>query len=325
MTAAQSSCADRTRECEFRTREIPEAAAARPVRPARRYATRMTPSNCVSRSQPSVTRTRSSMRTLLPRPGCRSPAPETTFLLRGRRSTRAPAASAPRGSAAPLTHPVPVRPPEALRLDQRPEAASASLPCAGSDRREPGELRLETERIQLGEPLWCHRPRRSGAVRAVAVEDAARVDDDEHARLDRRVAGNGVREAAVAPAPTTASKETPSAPPSRKLRSIHHASSRSLRPLNRSRASAANTSSDSALARRMHAISSSSLTARSVSTTGDRNRVDPRIRERAEERVREMLLLDQDPPPAQELADRGNEPRAVSTTSAPSSARARFA
>ena len=155
--------------------------------------------------------------------------------------------------------------------------------------------------------MGCRRPRRSGAVRAVAVEDAARVDDDEHARLDRRVAGDGVRRGLSAPAPTTASKETPSAPPSRKLRSIHHASSRSLRPLNRSCASAANTSSDSALARHARDLVVILDRAERLHETGDRNRVDPRIRERAEERVREMLLLDQDPPSAQELADRGNE------------------
>ena len=43
----------------------------------------------------------------------------------------------------------------------------------------------------------------------------------------------------------------PSAPTSRKLRSIHHASSRSVRPTNRSSASASKTSSEIALARRI--------------------------------------------------------------------------
>ncbi|MBM2822992.1 MAG: hypothetical protein HW413_1738 [Thermoleophilia bacterium] len=76
-------------------------------------------------------------------------------------------------------------------------------------------------------------------------------------------------ESVVAPAATTESKDTPSAPASRKLRSIHQASSRSVLPVKRSWASAAKISSDSALAPRIEAISDSSFTARNDSTSPD--------------------------------------------------------
>ena len=165
-------------------------------------------------------------------------------------------------------------------------------------RGESGELRLEAERVQL-----LQRPRdlahreRARAVRAVAVDDATRVDRDEDARLDRSVARHRMRRRGRRAAATTASNESPSAPASRKLRSTHHASSFSLRPLKRSLASAAKISSESALARRMLAISSASLTARNPSTRPvARHRVDPRVDERAVQRVREVLLLELDPP-----------------------------
>ena len=75
---------------------------------------------------------------------------------------------------------------------------------------------------------------RAGAVGAVAVEDAARVDGHEHPFSIGSSPGTACGDEPVAPAATTVGNETPSAPASRKLRSTHHARSRSLRPLKRS-------------------------------------------------------------------------------------------
>ncbi len=83
---------------------------------------------------------------------------------------------------------------EAGRLDR---SAGRRVRVAARDARtdgsEPRELGLETERVQVGQPLRDLADReRPGAVRAVAVEHAARVHDDEHALRDRAVAGDRV-------------------------------------------------------------------------------------------------------------------------------------
>src|SRR5581483_4264766 len=62
------------------------------------------------------------------------------------------------------------------------------------------KLRLETDLVDLLQ-LARKLPRgeRARAVRAVAVDDAARVDDDELARLEHLVARSCVRACAVRP------------------------------------------------------------------------------------------------------------------------------
>ena len=81
-----------------------------------------------------------------------------------------------------------------------------------------------------------------------------------------------------------------------------------MRPVKRSCASAAKTSSESAPARRMLAISSASLTARSDSTSPThRDDLDPGLDERPVPLVGQVLLLERDPPPGEVGADRGKE------------------
>ena len=121
--------------------------------------------------------------------------------------------------------------------------------------------------------------------------------------------GTACGDDAVAPAATTGSKAIPSAPASRKLRSIHHASSRSLRPPNallRERREDLVGQGAGAPHRRdllvvLHGP-------QPFDEAGARHRVDARIRQGPVERVREVLLLEQDPAPGQELADGRDEP-----------------
>ena len=63
-----------------------------------------------------------------------------------------------------------------------------------SDGLQARELCFQTERVDLRQPLGdlAHRER-PRAVRAVAVDDATRVDHDEHTLLDRAIPGHGVR------------------------------------------------------------------------------------------------------------------------------------
>ena len=167
-----------------------------------------------------------------------------------------------------VSHPVTVGPAETGRLDQRARGGVGVAPVdPGSDCGETGELGLEAERVELRQPLG-HFADREGAraVRAVAVDDAPGIDE-RRARPPRsaRRPGTACGDAAVAAgaddrlerdALRPGLAEAPLDPP-REL------SSRCDR-VKRSFASASKISSESALARRIVAISSSSLTARSA-------------------------------------------------------------
>ncbi|MBM2822991.1 MAG: hypothetical protein HW413_1737 [Thermoleophilia bacterium] len=77
---------------------------------------------------------------------------------------------------------VAIGPAEADGLDRHPRCGIRSAPVnAGANGREAGELRLETKRVQLRQPIrhLSHRPR-PRAVGAIPVEDTPRVDGDEH-------------------------------------------------------------------------------------------------------------------------------------------------
>ncbi len=181
---------------------------------------------------------------------------------------------------------------------------------AGPDRPEPRELRHEAERIDLLQPVGDltdgERPR---AVRAVAVEDAAGVDGDEHALARSRGSpGSACGDVPVSPAATTVGNETPSAPASRKLRSTHHTRSRSVRPVKRSCDSASKISSESAPARRMISISRVVLDrAQRLDESSDRDGVDARVDERPVAGIGKVRLLEADAPSREALADRGQQ------------------
>ena len=107
-------------------------------------------------------------------------------------------------------------------------AASASMPARrrGSRRAPPAapRARPRTPRASRRQLAGRERPR---AVRDVAADVGAGVDDDQLARLDRRVAGTPVRPAPVGPEPTIASNAGSSAPSSWKSRVMSQATSRS--------------------------------------------------------------------------------------------------
>jgi hypothetical protein len=167
-----------------------------------------------------------------------------------------------------VSHPVAVRVPEPRRLDQRARGRIRIASVhAGRDRSETGELRFEAQRMQLTQALGdvAHREC-TRAVRAIAVEDAAGVDGHEHTRLDRLVARHCMRslrrrsgrddrlEGHALCAPVA---EAPLDPP----RELLLAATRE--PLLRE---GGEDLVESALPRRMIAISSASLTARRLST-----------------------------------------------------------
>ena len=113
----------------------------------------------------------------------------------------------------------------------------------------------------------------------------------------------------MAPAPTTASKETPSAPPSRKLRSIHQASSRSLRPEKRS----CGERREHLVRERASATHERDLVlvldgAERLDEPARGHGIDARVDQSSVERVRQVLLLELDPATGQKLADGRDEP-----------------
>ena len=100
-----------------------------------------------------------------------------------------------------VAEPVPKRVPEARRLDlvaRRRVDARPGRP--GPDGLEPRELRVEADLVGplqlIRERPGCEGPR---AVRAVAVDHAARVDDHRLAALDPPAPGLGVRLGRVRP------------------------------------------------------------------------------------------------------------------------------
>ena len=190
------------------------------------------------------------------------------------------------------------------------EAASASRPWTpGATAAEPGELGIEAERVELLQPLGHVADRkRASAIRAVAVDDAPGIDEHENACLDRDVPRHRVRRCGGAAgaddrlerdALRPGLAEAPLDPP-RKLflaptrealfrerledlvgesaRAAHHRDLRLV--LDR--------------AERFH------LSRRGL-------RIDAGIDERSKQRVREILLVEEDSSSREQLADRGHQ------------------
>ena len=200
-----------------------------------------------------------------------------------------------------VSHPVPVRPAEPGRLDERARGGvGVASVHAGRDGREAGELRLEAERVAA--PAAAPRPRRPRT--SACSPSSSRRRCSPRRRRRARPARSARRRAPRAATPR--SRRRRRRPRRRRPRRRPRGSSArsttrarfSLRPREALLRRAPRRPRPRARSRDASiAISSSSLTARSaLDEAGARHRVDARVDERAVERVREVLLLELDPP-----------------------------
>ena len=209
-----------------------------------------------------------------------------------------------------VPHPVPVRRAVSGGVDDGARSCVRIPPVhARCHRGESGELRLEAERVQLLQrPQDLAHRERARAVRAVAVDDATCVDRDEDTRLDRSVARHGMRRrGGRARGHHRFEREPvcsclPEAPldPPRELLLTPAAEALPRERREDLVGEPAGASHDRDLLRVLDGP-------QPLDEAGARNRVDPGVDERAVERVREVLLLELDPPAGEQLADRGDE------------------
>ena len=172
-------------------------------------------------------------------------------------------------SPTPCPSPWPKFSPKPAAVDRSRASSSASTPVMPRlDVRARALLRLEADVVGLAQPVGQPAGgERARAIAAVAVDAHAPVDRDERAAIDDPVRGCACGWAPFGPEATMLSNESSSAPCACSSSRSRHAISRSLRPTQRLRGQGLEAAVGDAARRCSLATSSSSLIARSSSTT----------------------------------------------------------